>query len=108
MGQADLYLSASHFESYGMAVAEAVAAGLEVIATEVGDAARIVDCSRAGVCVPAGRSELFAQCVADWLEAAPQVRAARHRAPRPYRRWGRAFATFAAALDAIGQSRHRR
>ncbi|MGY6214325.1 glycosyltransferase family 4 protein [Methylolobus aquaticus] len=108
MGQADLYLSASHFESYGMAVAEAVAAGLEVIATEVGDAARIVDCSRAGVCVPAGRSELFAQCVADWLEAAPQVRAARDRAPRPYRRWGRAFATFAAALDAIGQSRHRR
>jgi len=108
MGQADLYLSASHFESYGMAVAEAVAAGLEVIATEVGDAARIIDRSRAGVCVPVGRPELFAQCVADRLEAARQGRAARDTAPRPYRRWGQAFATFAAALDAIGQSRHRR
>ena len=107
MAQADLYLSASHFESYGMAVAEAVAAGLEVIATEVGDAARIIGRSRAGVCVPSARWDLFERCLTDRLEADRHVIGARHSVARPYHRWGQAFTSFAAALDAICQSRSR-
>jgi glycosyltransferase involved in cell wall biosynthesis len=68
---ADLLVLASHAETYGMVVAEALARGLPVVATEVGglpetlgDAA---DGCRPGVLVPPGDSAALAAALRDWL-----------------------------------------
>ncbi len=50
---ADLLVLASHHEGYGMVVAEALAAGLPVLATDAGALAQTLPAS-AGLCVPAG------------------------------------------------------
>ncbi len=51
LAASDLYVSASHWEGLSVAVLEAMAAGLPVIATSVGDVPRVV-VSGAGVVVP--------------------------------------------------------
>lgn len=101
MAQTDLYVSASHFEAYGMALAEAVAAGLPVVTTAVGDAARIVGRANAGPCVPVGQWGLFARCVAETLadlaRGVPVTAGAAVRA----RTWRQGFDAFASALEAL-------
>jgi glycosyltransferase involved in cell wall biosynthesis len=56
----DIYISTSHFEGQSIAVMEAMAAGLPVIATEVGDNHIVIprDC---GILVPVGQPEEFAK-----------------------------------------------
>jgi glycosyltransferase involved in cell wall biosynthesis len=54
MARADLFIAASHYESYGMALAEAVTAGLPVVTTDVGDAALITRFARSAWLVPVG------------------------------------------------------
>lgn len=53
MATSDLFVQASHFEGYGMALAEAIAHGLPVISTATGAASRLVR-SDAGALVPPG------------------------------------------------------
>ncbi|MCK7574561.1 MAG: glycosyltransferase [Chromatiales bacterium] len=55
----DVFVSASLFESYGMALAEAVAAGLPTVTTDVGEAARIVRHQKTGLVAPVGEPEQY-------------------------------------------------
>lgn len=68
---ADLLVLASRAETYGMAVTEALARGLPVVATAVGglpDAlGRAADGSRPGMLVPPGDSAAFAAALRRWL-----------------------------------------
>lgn len=54
LAQMDVFVSASRFESYGMALAEAAAAGLPAVATTVGEACRIVRPGETGWLVAPG------------------------------------------------------
>lgn len=51
---ADLLVSASHFESYGMAIAEAVAAGVPVLAYRVGQIQQWIKEGKNGFLIPVG------------------------------------------------------
>jgi len=60
LAASDIYISTSHFEGQSIAVMEAMAAGLPIIATEVGDNKYVIpkDC---GILVPAGQPKKFAE-----------------------------------------------
>ena len=60
LAASDIYISTSHFEGQSIAVMEAMAAGLPIIATEVGDNQYVIpkDC---GILVPAGQPKKFAE-----------------------------------------------
>jgi len=60
MAEADLLVSASLVETFGIAIAEAVCAGLPVVATSVGIAGELLD-EDAGVLVPPGDADALAQ-----------------------------------------------
>ncbi len=64
--RADLFVSASLFEGWGMALAEALARGLPVVATDTGAAAELVG-SDAGRVVPAGDGEALFDALAAML-----------------------------------------
>lgn len=70
---ADLLVSASRRESYGMAVTEALARGIPVLVTEVGGQAeavgRIADGSRPGVLVPPDDPDRLAVELRRWLRS---------------------------------------
>lgn len=69
---ADVLVSASRAESYGMVIAEALARGLPVIATAVGAVPETLgaapDGSRPGLLVPAGEPGALAVAVQLWLD----------------------------------------
>jgi len=69
---ADLLVLASHAETYGMVVTEALARGLPVVATEVGGLpeamGRAADGSRPGLLVPPGDEAAFATALRRWLD----------------------------------------
>lgn len=72
---ADVYLSTSHFEGLSNSLLEAQAAGLAVVATDVGDNALLVEDGISGRVVPLGdRAGLVAALEA--LVAAPELRRA--------------------------------
>jgi glycosyltransferase involved in cell wall biosynthesis len=56
----DAFVIASKFEPYGVAILEAMAAGLPIIATDVDELPAILDHGRAGLLVPAERPALLA------------------------------------------------
>jgi len=100
-GGMDLYIQASHYESYGMALAEAVAAGLPAISTEVGEAERLLG-GRAGRIVETGdtaglRSALEAMLSDHGLRESCRERAIR-MTPRT---WKQAFSEFSSALRCL-------
>jgi glycosyltransferase involved in cell wall biosynthesis len=70
----DLFVLATRQETYGMAVAEAIAHGLPVVSTDTGAIAEIVG-SSAGLVVPPGDGEAFAAALA----AVMRDRDLRHR-----------------------------
>ena len=100
---ADLYVSAALYEGYGMALAEALARGLPVVATRVGAAAELVS-PEAGRLVPPGDPEALRAVLAPLL-VDPALRnvsaAGARRAAERLPRWEDACARLAEALGAI-------
>ena len=72
LAASDLYVSASHLEGLPVSVLEAMAAGLPVVATDVGDVAQVV-VEGAGVIVPARQPELLATAVNALLDNPAQM-----------------------------------
>ncbi len=101
---ADAFVLASHFEGYGMAVAEALAHGLPVIGTRTGAADRLVP-PEAGVLVPPGDAaalrDALAAVIGDPRRHAALSRGA-HAARLRLPSWPDACARFAAVLEAAG------
>jgi glycosyltransferase involved in cell wall biosynthesis len=101
--QADLFVLASHYEGYGMALAEALAHALPVLSTRAGAIPDTVP-EQAGILVPPGDSGALADSLARLLRE-PQLRrrlalgAASARAALPD--WKQAAARFAAEIHRI-------
>jgi glycosyltransferase involved in cell wall biosynthesis len=86
--RADLFVSASHFEGYGMAYADAIAHGLPVVGTAVGASMAVVT-GAAGRLVAPGDVSALAEALADVLgsssllmQMAAAARTAADRLPR--------------------------
>lgn len=98
----DLVVQASGFESYGMALAEAVAAGVPVVATAVGEAERIVRHGETGFLVPAQDPMRLREAVARLLLDAALRQRFRERSTRlPPRTWEAAFDDFVRFLGRV-------
>jgi glycosyltransferase involved in cell wall biosynthesis len=85
----DVFALPSRYEGMPMAVAEAMASGVPVVATAVNAVADLVEPGVTGILVPPGRPDLLASAVSHLLdspaEAARMARAARHRIGARYR-----------------------
>src|SRR5205085_4452671 len=71
----DVFVSASETESFGLAIAEAMACGVAVVATETDGAKELIQDQRTGLLAPVGNVERLAGSVASLLSD-PQRRTA--------------------------------
>ncbi len=71
---ADIFVNSSHWEGLPLAILEAMAAGLPVVATDVGDVAQIVSADR-GLIVPPQRPDAIAEALISFLENTDQCKA---------------------------------
>ena len=76
----DVFVSASETESFGLAIAEAMAAGSAVVATETEGAREVVDDQKTGLLVPIGVVDQIAEAIAKLLTHEDQRRALGQRA----------------------------
>jgi len=106
--ESDLVISASRHEAYGMALAEALAVGIPVIATDAGGQSEAVgqasDGTRPGLLVPDGDVDAVADALRRWLTD-PDLRQ-RWRESAALRRrdlagWSETARAVAAALDSV-------
>lgn len=65
LARAHVFVSASRTEALPNAIVEAMAAGVPVIATDVGDCARLLDHGAAGLVIPPGSPEALAAALED-------------------------------------------
>jgi glycosyltransferase involved in cell wall biosynthesis len=108
---ADLLVLASHAETYGMVVTEALAHGLPVLATEVGGVTEALghggDGTRPGLLVPPGDPAALGVALRSWLEDS-ELRDRLRRAARDRRRtlqpWGATASAVAAVLAGVVMS----
>ena len=100
MAGSDLFVFPSSFEAYGMAIAEAVAAGLPVLANRVGAAAQLVRHGSTGYLANAGDWDGFGRHLRELLGDAALRAAFREKLHEmPVRGWDEAFADFRAACE---------
>ena len=59
----DVFVSASHTESFGLAIAEAMASGTAVVATETEGARELIKTSETGLLVPIGNVDKLAESI---------------------------------------------
>lgn len=103
--RADLFVLPSYYEGYGMAFAEAIAAGLPVIASGAGAVATTVP-PGAGRLVRTGDPKALARCLRRVLQQATARRRLRQGAVSMARRfpdWAAQARRFAAAVDALAR-----
>jgi glycosyltransferase involved in cell wall biosynthesis len=104
---ADLLVLASHAETYGMVVTEALARGLPVIATDVGGVAEALGHPRPGLLVAPGDPAALGAALRRWLEDG-ELRDRLRRAARgrrgSLRTWAATSAEVASALAAAAAS----
>ena len=63
----DIFVSASHSESFGLAIVEAMAAGTAVVATETEGAQEIIEDGKSGILVPIGAAQTMADAIGQLL-----------------------------------------
>jgi glycosyltransferase involved in cell wall biosynthesis len=101
---ADLLVLASHAETYGMVVTEALARGLPVVAAEVGGVTEALghgeDGTRPGLLVPPGDPVALGAALRAWLGDA-ELRGRLRRAARERRASLRAWPATASVLDGV-------
>ncbi len=73
MAGCDIFVLASHYEGYPIALMEALALSLPIVATAVGGVAQAVSPGVEGLLVPPGRPDLLAAAILD-LAASPERR----------------------------------
>lgn len=103
-GQADLVVMPSRVESYGMAVAEALAHGIPVLASGVGGISEAIAGSEAGMIVPSDDPWALAVVLRDWLSRPSRrrdLKAAALQARDAARPWN---ATSAAVSSVLAQT----
>ncbi|MGI9500429.1 MAG: glycosyltransferase [Geminicoccaceae bacterium] len=76
---ADLYVSSSHWEGFPVATLEAMAAGLPVVATAVGDVPTILE-GDVGIILPPHRPDLLTDSLAQVIDDVPLRHLLGHRA----------------------------
>jgi glycosyltransferase involved in cell wall biosynthesis len=101
---ADLLVLASHAETYGMVVTEALARGVPVLATEVGGVTEALghgeDGTRPGLLVPPGDPAALGAALRTWLSDA-ELRARLRRAARERRASLRRWPATASVLSGV-------
>ncbi len=109
---ADLLVAPSRSETYGMAVTEALAHGLPVIAAAVGGLPEAlgsnIDGTRPGQLVPSGDPAALAAAIRDWLgdeRHRHRLRAAARKRRSNLRGWDQTTQEIANALTANGRSK---
>ena len=63
----NIFVSASHSESFGLAIVEAMAAGAAIVSTETEGAREIIQDGETGLLVPIGETEQMAQAIISLL-----------------------------------------
>ena len=92
---AEIQLMPSRFEGFGLAAAEAMAAGVPLVASSAGSLPEVVDAPHGGVLVPAGSASALAEAVRRLLDDPP----ARHALSSSARKSARRF-SWSAVADA--------
>jgi glycosyltransferase involved in cell wall biosynthesis len=103
---ADVLVLASHAETYGMVVIEALARGLPVVATDVGGVTEALghgeNGTRPGLLVPPGDAAAFGAALRSWLSDAElrvRLRAAARQRRETLRGWAETTSDIAGVLE---------
>jgi glycosyltransferase involved in cell wall biosynthesis len=112
---ADLLVLASHAETYGLVVTEALAHGVPVLVTEVGGVSEAVgvgdDGTRPGLLVPPGEPAALSAALRAWLEDAElrdRLRRAARERRAALRPWSATASAIAEVLRAVGRKQDER